>query len=106
MKKTNETRSVQDYRKFTRELRAQLNLVKMLERQFFGLDDLCEWAIKNEVTCLNRNGGSNERVSVIDDCLGRQQKDCYERMRVEVGNLYDMLMQGRQCFGFDDDAPN
>ena len=101
MKKTNGTKPVADYWKFMRELRAQLNLVKMLERQFFELDDLCEWAIRNDVTCLDDMSG--ERVSVVDDCLNKQQRDCYERMRIEVGSLYDMLIQGRQCFGFENE---
>ena len=61
MTKKTENKPVQDYWKFTRELRAQLNLVKMLERQFFELDDLCEWAIRNDVTCLDDKSG--ERVS-------------------------------------------
>ena len=101
MKIQKETKPVQDYWKFTRDLRAQLNLVKMLERQFFELDNLCEWAVRNDVTCMDEKSG--QRVSVVDDCLSQQQKDCYERMRVEVGNLYDMLMQGRQCFGIENE---
>ena len=99
MKVTNKTNPVQDYWKFTKELRSQMNLVKMLERQFFDLEDLCDYAIKNDITWKNEKG---ERVCAIGE-LGCQQGEVFERMRIEVGNLYDMLMQGRQCFNLENE---
>lgn len=97
MEQTNEKKPVQDYWKFTREVKSQLELINMLERQFSELDDLCEYAIRNNITALNENGN---RVSVIGD-LGAQQSEVYEKMRIEVGNLYDMLSRGRSCFGLE-----
>ena len=87
---------VQDYHKFTRELRAQLNVLKVLEREFYGLDDLCEWSIRNDVTCLNE--GMDDRINVVDDCLGEQQRNVYKRMMREVAVLGDMLSAGLRCF--------
>lgn len=88
--------SVKDYWTFTRDLRAQMNVVKMLERQFFELDDLCEWAIKNNVTCLRDFTG--ERVSVVDDSLGKQQAEIYARFQKEVDCLRRLLAEGKSCF--------
>ena len=96
----NENKPVQDYWKFTRELKAQLELVNLLERQFSEFDDLCEYAIRNNITALDEHG---VRVPVVGD-LGCQQAAVYEKMRQEVGNLYDMLSQGRRCFGMEDYA--
>ncbi len=90
-----ERKSVQDYWRFTRELRAQLNAVQAFERQFFELDDLCEWSLKNQVTCLNDNG---ERVSVVDDCLGGHQLEVYRKLHKAVGDLDKMLTIGLGCF--------
>ena len=87
-------KQVLDYLKFVRELKSQFNAVKALERQFFELEDLCEWSLKNDVTCLNDEG---ERVSVIDDCLGGQQEDVYNRLLKSVVDLGVMLSDGKEC---------
>lgn len=97
--KQNEMKPVNDYWKFTRELKAQMNLIKVYERQFFELDDLCEWSVKNDVTVMDFDKG--ERVSVVEESLSDEQAAVYEKMRVEVGNLYDMLCQGRSCFNLE-----
>lgn len=99
MTSKNERRSIQDYWKFTRELRAQLNLIEVLQRQFFGLDDLCEYVIRNDVTVIDNNTG--KRVSLVDESLAGRQVEVYERLRIEVGNLYDMLSIGRRCFDLE-----
>ena len=95
MNKTNEIKPVQDYWKFTRELSAQLNAVKALERSFFGLDDLCEWSIKNGAAVLNDEG---ERVSIINDCLGKHQCEVYMKLRKAVRDLDVLLASGEYCF--------
>ena len=89
---------VQDYWKFTRELKSQFDIVRLFERQFFELDDQCEWSVKNNVTFTNEKG---ERVSILDDYLNARQKEVYERLRIETGNLYDMLSRGRGCFNLE-----
>lgn len=99
MKVVNEKDSpcvVMDYWKFTKELRSQIDLIRVLGRQFFEIDDLCDWSVRNDVTVLDPKHG--KRVSLVDNSLGRQQAEIYENLRIEVGNLYDMLSMGRSCF--------
>ena len=93
---------VNDYWKFTRDLRSQLKLIRVFESQFFELDDLCEWSVRNGVTVMKPDTG--ERVSVVDADLAARQADVYDRLCTEVGNLYDMLCQGRACFEVPDAA--
>ena len=94
-----EKKPVHDYRKFTRDLKAQLELVNLLERQFSDLDNLCEYAIRNNITALDEHG---VRVPVVGD-LGGMQAAVYKNMCQEVGNLYDMLSQGRRCFNIENE---
>ena len=94
MEKANQ-KPVYDYWEFTRELKAQFNAVEALGRQFYSLEDLCEWSIKSDATCLNDEG---ERVCVVDDCLGRQQEEVYGKLQKAVKDLEAMLEAGRCCF--------
>lgn len=93
MKENIET--VQDYWKFTRDLKSQLGTIELLEKQFFALDDLCEYAVRNKVTCLDDDG---QRVSIIDDCLGKQQMEVFRKMKKAVCDLGKMLECGDSCF--------
>ena len=95
MNKEKKVRQVQDYRKFLAELKAQFRAVSVLERQFYELDDLCEYAIKNDVTVLDDSG---VRVSVVDDCLAKEQLDVYQKLHKAVEDLGGMLADGEGCF--------
>ena len=95
MKNKDGLKPVQNYREFTKELREQLNVVKILERQFFCLEELCEWSIKNDATCINEEG---ERVSIVADCFDGQQIEVYDKLRKAVHDLDMMLESGESCF--------
>ena len=99
MKKSKSQNKVNDYWQFKKELRGQLNAVHVLEREFFELEELCDWAIKNDVTCLNDNG---QRVSVVDDSLGARQSEVYMKLCKVVCDLGDMLEDGKSCFTIDE----
>ena len=95
MTKKTENKPVQDYWKFTRELRAQLKAVESMERMFFELDDMCESAIRNDISVLNDKG---ERVNLVDDCLAAEQLEWYHKLRKAVRDLDTMLADGEECF--------
>jgi len=95
MEKTTTSHLIADYHSFVRDLKSQFNAVQVLEKSFFELEDLCEWSIVNGVTCLN---DKNERVSVVDETLGRQQNEMYEKLCKAVKDLHCMLSSGVSCF--------
>lgn len=95
MKYSNEKKPVQDYWKFTRDLRAQLKAVESMKRMFFELDDMCESAIRNDISVLSDNG---ERVNLVDDCLAAEQLEWYHKLRKAVKDLDTMLADGEVCF--------
>ena len=86
---------VQDYWQFLGELKAQFETANALKKTFFELDELCEWAIKNNITCYNDSG---ERVSIVEDGLGEQQEMIYKKLLKAVRDLEALLASGVECF--------
>ena len=84
---------VQDYWKFMRELKARLDLVCILERQFFVIDDMCESAVKV--------GNCSDAKSVCS-LLSSQQAEVYSMLCDKVKSLNAMLSEGRSCFNLDE----
>ena len=91
MMKTKRDLPTQDVWCFKRDLRKDFETLKLLERHFFELDDICECAIKID--------------SDIANMLDKQQEQVYDMMTSVADRLSYNLREGRiVLYGMKEDG--